>query len=313
MTNAAEHTVKNTAEHTVVRTGERAAERTAENEPNALVEQHLYLVQHVLNQLATRYPRHVDRGELWSAGAAGLVEASRRFDPSSGVPFPRFASIRIRGAMIDSTRTRDWATRGVRRGLREVSDASRRFEEQHGRTPAARELARSLGISEAELAERHAAAATATLLHLDQPISQADAGEVTLGECLAEGSDEHLPEAALERMELAGTVRTGVAYLPPAQREVVERTYFGGELLRDVAESMGVTEARVSQIRAEALHALRAYFSTAFEAVPAVPANAPGSRQRAAYVAAVSAQTNWRTRLQAGRTAPGQTTDVVVA
>lgn len=278
------------------------SEMVGSNESNALVEQHLYLVQHVLNQLASRYPRHVDRGELWSAGAAGLVEASRRYDPASGVPFPRFAAIRIRGAMIDSTRTRDWATRGVRRDLREVSEAGRRFEERHGRSPVARELADSLGITEHELAERHAAAASATLLHLDQPINQPDAGEATLGECIAEPTDEHHPEAALERLELSGTLRTGVSFLPPVQREVVERTYFAGERLRDVADSMGVTEARVSQIRGEALHALRAYFASAYDTVPAVPPSAPGSRQRAAYVAAVSSQTTWRTRLEAGVT-----------
>ena len=52
---------------------------------NTLVEEHLYLVQHIVNQLAVRYPRHVDRQELWAAGAAGLVDASRRYDAETGV------------------------------------------------------------------------------------------------------------------------------------------------------------------------------------------------------------------------------------
>lgn len=273
---------------------------------NALVEQHLHLVQHILDQLATGYPRHVDRSELWSAGAAGLVEASRRYDPTSGVPFTRFASIRIRGAMLDSTRSRDWATRGVRRGLRQVDAASRRFEERNGRTPATAELAAMIGITEAELVGRHAAAETATLLHLDQPVGGSDAGEATLGEYIADTSDEHRPDAALERLELSGTIRTGVSHLPHVQREVVERSFLGGERLRDVAASLGVTEARVSQIRVEALHALRAYFASAFDSVPAVPVSAPGSRRRAAYVATVSAQTTWRSRLDAGTDATGR-------
>ena len=85
------------------------------------------------------------------------------------------------------------------------------------------------------------------------------------------------------------------------QREVVERYFFGGEYLRDIAHSLGVTEARVSQIRAEALNAVRAYFGSAFEAVPEVPASAPGVRSRAAYVSAVSAQSTWRSRIDAGR------------
>lgn len=267
---------------------------------NGLVEQHLYLVQHVLNQLASRYPRHIDRTELWSAGAAGLVEASRRYDPATGVPFARFARIRIRGAMIDSTRLRDWATRGVRRGLREVNDGTRSFEERHGRAPTNAELAAALGITVEELTRRHAAAQTATLLHLDQPLAQSDASESTLGEWIPESDDEYLPEESLERLELSGTVRAAVEHLPAVQREVVQRYFFQGELLRDIAASMDVTEARVSQIRAEALHALRAYFASTYEGVPAVPAGAPGMRHRAAYVATMQAQSTWRSRLEAG-------------
>ena len=267
---------------------------------NALVEEHVDLVQRVLEQLAARYPRHVDRTELWSAGAAGLVEASRRYDPSTGVPFARFARIRIRGAMIDSTRTRDWASRGVRRGLREVRAGSATFEGQHGRVPSNHELAAVLDITDEELSRRHAAAATATLLHLDQPISQRDGSDATLSEWLTETDEAYLPEEAIERVELSGTVRTAVTHLPDVQREVVQRYFFDGELLRDIAASMGVTEARVSQIRAEALHALRAYFSNTYEGVPAVPANAPGMRHRAEYVATMTSESTWRMRLDAG-------------
>jgi RNA polymerase sigma factor for flagellar operon FliA len=267
---------------------------------NALVESHLYLVQHVVNQLASRYPRHVDRQELWSAGAAGLVDASRRYDPSTGVPFARYATIRIRGAIVDSTRTRDWATRRLRRDLRTMASHTQRFEEEHGRMPNDGELAGALGVEVEEVAERKAAALTATLLHLDQPLPYPGAGEGTLGESIADPHDDRLPDNALERQELRGTLRTALALLPPVQRDVLQRYFFGDELLRDIAESLGVTEARVSQIRSEALNAVRAYFATMFDDVPAVPSDAPGVRQRAAYVASMAARNNWRTRLDAG-------------
>lgn len=269
-------------------------------EPNELVESHLYLVQHVVNQLATRYPRHVDRQELWSAGAAGLVDASRRYDPSTGVPFARYATIRIRGAIVDSTRTRDWATRRLRRDLRAMADETQQFEERHGRMPSDRELAGALGVDVTEVGERKAAALRATLLHLDQPLPFPGAGEATLGESIADRDSERLPDRALERQELEGTLRMALEMLPPVQREVVHRYFFGDELLQEIAESLGVTEARVSQIRSEALNAVRAYFATTYDEVPAVPAGAPGVRQRAAYVAAMNAQGTWRSRMQAG-------------
>ena len=266
---------------------------------NELVTEHLYLVQHVVNQLANRYPRHVDRGELWSAGAHGLVDASRRFDPEAGIPFPRYAVIRIRGAIIDSTRTRDWATRRLRRDMRSVRDAGDAFEVREGRAPTDVELAELLKITVEELRAHRNAAANATLLHLDHVMPGTDSTESGIAARLEERGTERLPEESLEQTELIGTVRSAVGFLPGTQREVVERYYFGGELLRDIADSLGVTEARASQIRSEGLDAMRAYFGTAFDGVVAVSENAPGVRRRASYVAEMSANTTWRTRLGA--------------
>ncbi len=281
------------------------ATMTAHDEPasagaNHLVESHLYLVQHVVNQLASRYPRHIDRGELWSAGASGLVDASRRYDPDTGVPFARYATIRIRGAIIDSTRTRDWATRSLRRDMREISTTEASFEQEHGRTPSAEELAIALGITAEEVDARRDAAANANLLHLDRRVGGDEDDSVSYGDLIPEKDQRSLPEDALEQTELLGTVRIAVRHLPEIQREVVERYFFDGELLRDIAADLGVTEARVSQIRSEALHAVQAYFASTHDGVPEVPASAPGMRRRAAYVAEVAAASTWRSRVEEG-------------
>ena len=275
----------------------------AGREHNALVESHLHLVQTAVKQLASRYPRHIDRGELWSAGASGLVDASRRYDPEAGVPFAPYAAIRIRGAIIDFTRTRDWATRSLRRDMRSLAATTAQFEQTYGRTPTTAELARELSLSEAEVLERRAAAATANLLHLDQPVSAFDEEVGSFGECVPEVDSDLLPEHSLEQAELVGTVRVAVTHLPDTQREVIERSFYEEELLRDIADDLGVTEARVSQLRSEALNAVRAYFSSTFEEVEAVAQGAPGRRNRACYVAEVAANSTWRSRLRAGASA----------
>ena len=266
---------------------------TPEQAANALVEEYLYLVQHVVNQVAVRYPRHVDRQELWSAGAAGLVDASRRYDPSTEVPFARYASIRIRGAIIDSTRSRDWATRSLRRRAREVSEVARQLEQDQGRTPTTSELADVLGISEDEVRERRHATDRATLLQLDQPVSDGEGGNDTLESMLPDEDEQRQPERALEERELLGTMRVAIDHLDEPHREVVQRYFYGGELLQDIATDLGVTEARVSQIRSEAITAMRAWVATRYEGVPAVAANAPGARRRASYLAAMHAHTTW--------------------
>ena len=94
------------------------------------------LIQHAVNQVSSRYPAHVDRRELWNAGALGLVEAAARYRAESGVPFPRYASTRIRGAIIDSTRQRDWVGRGVRRSTREIRRAEEALTDEQGRFPS---------------------------------------------------------------------------------------------------------------------------------------------------------------------------------
>lgn len=269
---------------------------------NALAIEHLYLVQHIVNQVSSRFPRHIDRQELWNAGAYGLVDASRRYDASSGIPFSRYAAIRIRGEMIDSTRTRDWASRGLRRELREVKRAGEAFEAGNGREASTEELAQVIGVPVEEIERRRTAAARSNLLHLDQPFASGDEDE-TLGDRLYDPAVSNNPDDSLEQRELMGTLHTAIGFLPDIQREVVRRYYLDGELLRDIATSMQVTEARVSQIRAEALNAMRAYFTTEFDGVEAVEDDAPGRRRRAAFVAAMSARSTWRSRVEAAEVA----------
>ncbi|WP_130648695.1 sigma-70 family RNA polymerase sigma factor [Egicoccus halophilus] len=276
---------------------------------NALVEEHLYLVGHVVNQLSARFPRHVDRDELRGAGAAGLVDAAHRYDPSTGVPFGRYAAIRIRGAVLDATRSRDWATRRLRRDLRTIESTQAELEEKLQRRPDDAEIAEAMGTDESAVRSRRAAAVTSTLLTLDRPVREDESGGV-LGDRLVEQDTAWLPEAALEHNELVGTLRTAIAHLPELPRKVLVEHHFEGRLLRDIADDLGVTEARASQLRHEALHALQAYFGTAYDNVPTVPADAPGKRRRAAYVAQVSTNTTWRTRLTAE---PVATADVVSA
>jgi RNA polymerase sigma factor for flagellar operon FliA len=266
----------------------------SETERNQLVTEHLDLVGHIVAEVSVRYPRHVDRKELWNAGALGLVEASRRFNFDAGSPFARYAAIRIRGAIIDSTRTRDWATRSVRRQLREIQQLTSDLEERTGKRPEDKDLAETLGISVQELSERQAQETFSTLLHLDQD----DSDEAPLRDQVAEKRTQVLPEESLEHRELLGTLKAAIEHLPPVQAAVVARYYLDGELLQDIAEDLGVTEARVSQIRAEALASMRSYFTTMYDGLPEVADGTPGKRARAAYLSMLSENTTWRSRLE---------------
>src|SRR5690606_2476804 len=132
-----------------------------------------------------------------------------------------------------------------------------------------------------EMERRRAQAVTATLLHLDQAV---DGDDSTLGDRVQEPSMEVMPETALELRELRGTLARAVQNLPAVQATVVSRYYVDGNLLHDIAADLGLTEARVSQIRSEALATLKAFFATQYEEVANGPENAPGKRARVAYL-----------------------------
>lgn len=261
------------------------------------IDEHLPLVDHALRHISARLPRHADRDDLWGAGALGLVDAARKWDPSYNVPFATYAMRRIHGSILDATRAVDWATRGVRRDIRELTTGEHQLEQRLGRGASDLELADELGIPVEDVARRRQAAVTASVLHLDHPTGGDEEGEVTLGALLAEQGLG--PSGQLEAKELVGTLRHALANLPEVYRDVLVRHYFGGELFCDIAAEMGVTEARVSQIRAEAINALRAWFADSYDDVPAVEDGAPGVRRRASYVAQMRSMTSWNDRMAA--------------
>ncbi len=270
--------------------------RDLAQETNDLVRDHLDLVGRTVGKVSARYPRHVDREELWNAGALGLVEAARRFNPESGIPFERYAAIRIRGAIIDSTRTRDWASRSVRRRYREMDETSASLRDSTGREPDHETLAKALDVTVEELEKTQAESAASMLLYLDY---QRPDDTASLRDTIVDHDVTTQPEAALEQREMLGTLRSAVTGLPGTHGEVIERYYFNGEMLQDIAKDLGVTQARVSQIRSEALTSLRAWFGTLYEGAPDVSDKTGGRRARTAYVAQLSSDTNWRSRLDA--------------
>lgn len=273
---------------------------------DALVTDHLHVVQRIVNELAARLPRHVDRDELWNAGALGLVEAASRYDPQTGVPFAGFAALRVRGAILDATRVGDGASRGTRRAARTLEQAREALQQRTGRAPSDTELAVELDLDPAQVRAQRAAVDAAEVVWLDEPMGGSEDGETwTRTELLEELGVERLPEDALLQRELIGTLRTAVAHLPERLRHLIEGYYLRGEFLHDLAEELGVTEARASQLRTEAVASLQAYFAAHFDAPELAPdAGAAGARQRGHYVTEL-AGTSWRTRVEAAGVGAG--------
>ncbi len=261
-----------------------------------LVRAHLPLVGHLVRELVNRLPAHVNRDDLVSAGMMALVLSAKSFDAARGVPFGRFAAIRIRGALTDELRTMDWASRAVRGKARELETTRNELAARLGRTPRREEVAQAMGVGVADLDAVDSDVARASVLSL-QGLTPDDGAEL-----LPTAGDG--PENLLLRREQIGYLHDAIGELPERLRTVVEQYFFQQRKMVDIAADLGVTESRVSQLRSEALVLLRAGMraqdADGNSAVPEAPMT-PRKRANArdAYCAAVAARSTLAGRLEA--------------
>src|SRR5436309_15998857 len=165
-------------------------EALAPSDIDALIESHLGLVRQVLSTVAGHFPRHADREELAQAARLGLVEAAHRFDAERGVPFERWAALRIRGAILDSVRAVDFAPRTLRSSMRQAESARTELEAELRRTPTALEHAERLGMSVRALTALEGRAHRALVISLDAGVDRAEDEPRTLASTLV---DPHQP------------------------------------------------------------------------------------------------------------------------
>jgi RNA polymerase sigma factor for flagellar operon FliA len=257
----------------------------SQQDVDALVTDHLPLAQFAVNAVASRIslPGHVSRDDLLSCAHVALVEVARRFDPAAGASFATYALARLQGAVLDELRSGDWASRSVRSAARRTDAAADALAMTLGRPPTRDELAASLGVPQSELDALKVDVHRAVLVSID-----ADAtGE---GGSLDLPDTGDSPERTMLRRERARHLEDAIRALPDRLDEVIERNFFGDESLTKIAEDLGVTLSRVSQMRARALILLHAAMREVWEGA-AVPADGGvrARNQQRAYVDQVAA------------------------
>lgn len=265
-------------------------------EQRQLVDSHLPLVEHLVLRVSANFPRHVDRSELIAAGSLGLVEAAMRFDAERGVPFGRYAARRIRGAVLDAVRSADWAPRSTRQLARQADAATQAFAARNGRTPTDEELASELGIEPAELADMRGKVHRGVVQSLE-PRATDDESTSPLDRLFdrsASGADEDL-----ESEELKGYLRSALQHLPERHRIVVVGHYFEQRSFEELADFLGVTPSRVSQLRADAVEMLKDGLEAQYKPAPeGKPVGRVAIRQ-ARFAAEIASHADFRTRLDA--------------
>ncbi|AGL19727.1 sigma-70 family RNA polymerase sigma factor [Actinoplanes sp. N902-109] len=261
-------------------------------EQEELIRSHMPLVGHLVRDMLTRIPNHIHRDDLTSAGLHALVTAARGWDPNRGIPFHRFATTRIRGAILDELRSLDWATRSVRSKARATDATRQSLMTTLGRTPTNEELAQALGTTTTDLNQTDNDVQRATVLSLQGFTTSSSDDLVTEA---APG-----PEDMLLRREQIGYLHHAIGSLPERLQYVITEYFLKERPMADIAADLGVTESRVSQLRGEALSLLKDGLNTHLDPhLAPVPENPDGitARRRATYYASIAGNTNLHSRL----------------
>ncbi len=211
-----------------------------------IVLENLPLVKAIAIRVHENLPVHVDLDDLVHAGVLGLFDAVAKYDGSKKVAFPAYAKHRIKGAILDSLRQLDWASRDLRRRQKQVEAATRDLTARFGRAPSETEMADAIGVSPARW--RHLMAEMRTMGLT--PTHSAPIPETA--EDIAARPD-YRPDRMCERSQLSSTLARAIGTLPERYQKVVFLYYTNEMTMKEIGDAIGVNESRVSQIHKLAL------------------------------------------------------------
>jgi len=218
------------------------AVREERGDEEEAVQSHATLVKRIAHYIMSRLPPSVQLDDLVQAGLIGLMEAFRSYDPEQGASFETYATIRIRGAMLDELRRSDWGPRSLSRRARRLSEAAGAIENEKGRAATSREIAARLSLSLDEYHQWILEANNHNFFSLDG-LDDFDApGD--------RGSDTTYVHVEQDRCR--DFLAEAIGRLSEREQMVLSLYYDKDMTLKEIGKVLGVSESRVCQIHGEA-------------------------------------------------------------
>lgn len=219
-----------------------------------LILRYAHLVKFVAGRLSIHIGQHVEFDDMLSYGIFGLIDAIDKFDFDKGVKFETYASLRIRGSIIDSIRKMDWVPRTLRQRNKLLDQAFADLENELGREPTEYELSEKLGISLYETQELIKKSSVATLISLNDYLDQ----NHETAFMSTSGAAIDTPDTQYEKQEIRQMLIDAIDKLSDKEKKVITLYYFEDLTLKEISGIMGVSESRISQIHSKAVSRLKA-------------------------------------------------------
>ncbi|MFO7900339.1 MAG: FliA/WhiG family RNA polymerase sigma factor [Planctomycetota bacterium] len=220
---------------------------------NQLIEAYVSIVDYEAEDIAAALGYSLGPDELKSAGIFGLIDSIRSFDPSQGFRFITYCTPRIRGAILDELRARDWMPRATRARLNKLERAIKALEAELGRPPTQEQIARQMGLSEPEV-QALFVDRNRSLISIDRSWGDHDQSNADPAAVLIEDKREPGPDDELQKKELTEMARQ---MLSRTERLVVTLYYYEQLNLREIGQILSLTESRICQIHTDIIRRLR--------------------------------------------------------
>lgn len=239
--------------------GMTAAQEAKLSIRDRVVVEHLPLVKAIAVRVHENLPVHVDLDDLVHAGVLGLFDAASKYDPEKKVAFSSYAKHRIKGAILDSLRQLDWASRDLRRRHKQVEAASRDLASELKRTPTEVEVAEKLGIDMERWRQMMVDLRSVGLISAS---TRANENEDLPAPDFPTTPDTH-PDNMCAREQLRSTLATAMKTLPERYKQVVVLYYTNEMTMKEIGGVLGINESRVSQIHKSALEKMSVVLQSA--------------------------------------------------
>jgi RNA polymerase sigma factor for flagellar operon FliA len=218
-----------------------------------LILEYAPLVKMVAGRLSMYLGYNVEYDDLVSYGIFGLIDAIDKFDTTKDVKFETYASLRIRGAIIDQIRKMDWIPRTIRQRQHQIDNAIKDLESKMGKAPSDDEVCSYLGIDGGEYTEWQNQVKADSIISLNEYVEQGN--DVSSEKSSSSGFD--MPEKVVENEELKKVLSESMELLTDKEKKVILLYYYEELTLKEISYVLEVTESRVSQLHTRALQKMR--------------------------------------------------------